>query len=166
MMKLKAAGLISVALLMVITSTARAQGATCLVTAYLNDPDPKGTNIRSAANAKSEVIATITDLDSQVDIIGSSGDWLRVRKVRSLEGTVSFNGDGWIFASLLAVRARHGAVLHATPERTAAHVMNLLDEDVLTLRACRGEWLQVKHHTTTGWIERDSRCANPVTTCS
>lgn len=138
----------------------------CSVTAYLNDPDPKGTNIRRAANSKSATVATITDSDSQVDIVASSGDWLRIQHVRSVDGTVTFNGDGWMYAPLLAVRARGAATLHATPENSAATVIKLHDEDVLTVRACRGEWLQVKHKANTGWIAKSERCANPVTTCS
>ncbi|MEO7359263.1 MAG: SH3 domain-containing protein [Gemmatimonadaceae bacterium] len=139
---------------------------TCRATAYTNDPDTKGLNIRSAADAKSRVVATISDSDSQLDIVASSGDWMRVRTVRSVDGTVAFKGDGWVFASLLAVRARGVALLRTNPERTAPIKARLRDEDLLTLRACRGEWLQVKHQAALGWVEKSERCGNPVTTCS
>ena len=52
----------------------------CTATAYVNDPDLKGTNVRRSADAKSAIAATITDSDSELEITGSQGDWLRVRE--------------------------------------------------------------------------------------
>ncbi|MEP6781719.1 MAG: SH3 domain-containing protein [Gemmatimonadaceae bacterium] len=138
----------------------------CSASAYTNDPDPKGTHVRSGADSKSAVVATIRDPDSQLDITGSSGDWLRVKNVRSVDGTVSFKGEGWMFASLTAVRARGAATLRATPEKSSAIAGRLHDDDQLTVVGCHGAWLRVKHKAITGWIEKSSRCSNPVTTCS
>ena len=140
--------------------------APCSATAYSNDPDPKGTHVRSRADSKSAIVATITDSDSQMDITGSSGDWLRVKNVHSVDGTVLLKGDGWIFATLTAVRAKGAATLRTTPYRSSAIAGKLRDDDQLTIVGCQGEWLRVKHKAITGWIEKSSRCSNPVTTCT
>jgi len=147
------------------TATAQPSVVTCAATVYVNDPDPNGTNVRSAPGAKSKVVATITDSDSELDITGSSGDWLRVRQVRSVDGKATFKGEGWVFASLVAVRARGSAVLRATPDAAGGIVEKLRDDDQLSLVSCRGDWLQVKHRTRTGWIGKNARCGNPVTSC-
>ena len=138
----------------------------CSATAYVNDPDPEGTNVRRAADAKSVVAATITDSDSQLEIIGSQGDWLRIREVRSAEGKATFKGDGWVFAKLTAVRAKGTATLRANPDANAAPVGKLKDDDQVQILGCRGEWLQVRNKAATGWLGKTSRCGNPVTTCS
>lgn len=138
----------------------------CNATAYVNDPDPTGTNLRRGADAKSAVALTITDSDSELDITGSLGDWLRVRKVRSVEGKATFTGEGWVYARLTAVRARGVATLRATPEHTAAAVAQIQDEDQVQIVGCRGDWLRVKYKSATGWLDKASRCGNPVTTCS
>ena len=137
----------------------------CSATAYVNDPDPNGTNVRRGADAKSPVAATITDADSEVEITGSEGDWLRIREVRSVDGKATFKGDGWIYARLTAVRARGVATLHATPERTGGAVAKLPDAAQVQIVGCRGDWLHVKYNGFTGWLDRFSRCGNPVTTC-
>lgn len=138
----------------------------CAATVYVNDPDPKGANVRSAPDAKSKIASTITDSDSELDITGTLGDWLRVRQVRSVDGTASFKGEGWVFASLVAVRARGAATLRATPGASGVAVVKLRDEEQVSVVSCRGDWLQVKYKTNTGWIAKNSRCGNPVTTCS
>ena len=146
-------------------ASAQRRADACAATVYVNDPDPKGTNIRSAPTSKSNIVSTITDSDSELDITGSSGDWLRVRQIRSADGTATYKGEGWVFASLVAVRARGRAVLHATPETSGTVVVKLRDEEQLSVVSCRGDWLRVRYKTQTGWIAKNERCGNPVTTC-
>jgi SH3-like domain-containing protein len=149
-----------------VVSSADAQSVTpCNATAYLNDPDPKGTNVRRAANGKSTTLKRLTDGDTEIDITGSSGDWLRIKQARAAEGTVSFSGEGWVYAPLVAVRARGRATLRATDHKTSASVATIKDDEQLSVVACRGEWMRVKHNAVTGWIEKSQRCGNPVTTC-
>lgn len=138
----------------------------CNTTVYPNDPDPKGTNIRKDANGKSAAITMIADSDSQVDVTGSSGEWLRIRQVRSVDGTVTFKGEGWVHAPLMAVRTKGVTTLRAAAESASAARGTVADDEQVSILGCRGEWLRVRHKLITGWILKASQCGNPVTTCS
>ena len=92
----------------------------CSGRVYTNDPDPKGTNIRNAPGTKGAVLKTLTDDDTQLEITGSSGDWLRIKQALRADGTLSFAGEGWVFAPLMAIRARGAATLRASDSEQSA----------------------------------------------
>jgi hypothetical protein len=160
-------------------------GATsCTARAYLTDPDPKGTNVRSAPRADAPVAVRLsprTDIGAELvgadfDIIGSKNGWLLIRNVTDGNGAATFAGPGWIWGGLAAVQIadsvlrtapRAGAPVAARIEN-AAHEIDPSLSNVLRVTGCDGKWVQVavadkSGKQILGWVEYS--CASQLTTC-
>ena len=90
--------------------------AACDIRVFPIDPDPKGTNVRSGPAADSRVAGVIASQDSELDVTGSQGKWLRISRAEGVDGTSFFAGEGWVFAALTGVTARSSTKLHASPD--------------------------------------------------
>lgn len=139
--------------------------------AYTVDPDPKGTNIRSAPDKSSPVLRVITrdPEGTAVTLAGSFKDWVLIQSAEGMTSEFRFQGKGWIHASLLAVRAVHNSgrkvVLYGRPDTGSQAVSMFSGETEVRLAGCKGKWMQVKIGKKQGWLAPDSYCGNPVTTC-
>jgi len=144
---------------------------TCKGSVYTVDPDPKGTNVRSAPDKDSPVIIVIPQ-DSEgtvVDLAASSGDWMLIHSAQGVTSGFWFRGQGWVHASLLGVRAvnRTGrkASLHSKPDAGSSVIKMFAGETEARLAGCKKDWMQVKIGEQKGWLSPDDYCGNPVTTC-
>lgn len=137
----------------------------CRVRVFTSDPDPKGTNVRSGPGSKFSALAVITDNDSEIEVVGANGQWLRVKEVKGVDGTVYFSGDGWMYAPLTGVRPRRKTGLLANPVKPGQVIGNLEADEQLRVQSCKGQWIQVQKNNLKGWMEPGSYCGNPVTTC-
>ena len=144
---------------------------TCKGSVYTVDPDPKGTNVRSAPDRNSPVLIVIPQ-DSEgtvVDLAASSGDWMLIHSAQGVTSGSWFQGQGWVHASLLGVRAvnRTGrkASLHSKPDAGSSVIKMFAGETEARLAGCKVDWMQVKIGEKKGWLSPDDYCGNPVTTC-
>ncbi|MFZ6777903.1 SH3 domain-containing protein [Undibacterium sp. Ji83W] len=138
----------------------------CKLKVFSIDPDTRGSNIRSGPGSEHKVLATIKDSDSQMEITGSAGKWLRVRQVSGVGGEMYFKGEGWVFAPLTGINARASVSLRASPTAQSAMTGKIPADAGASVQSCNGEWLEIQYKNTKGWMQPGSYCGNPVTTCS
>jgi SH3-like domain-containing protein len=139
--------------------------------AYTVDPDPKGTNIRSAPDKNSPVLRVITHDPEGIAVIlaGSFKDWILIQSAEGVASEFRFQGKGWVHASLLAVRAVPNSgrkvILYSKPDTGSQAVKTFPGETEARLAGCKGQWMQVKIGKKQGWLAPGDYCGNPVTTC-
>ena len=143
------------------------RGPSCHISAfYLN-----GTrlDVHAAPSASSRRLRTAGQQGSPVaEITGQRAAWFRVSRITDYEdGTVLFQGDGWVPAASLGTSiANADPRLYARPSRQSRSLARLVpDESRVTLRGCSGGWAQVRFRRQTGWLSRGGQCSNPLTTC-
>jgi len=123
----------------------------CNAAVYLNDTDPKGTNLRAGPGSRHKVVSVIKDTESRLEITGSVGNWLRVRKVTEGYGGVLFSGEGWIFGPLTSVRSRGKALLFQSASEISDSVGQMPDQEEASVQSCSGGWVKVKYKVE-GWL--------------
>jgi len=165
------------------------KGATsCTIQAFAIDPDPKGSNIRSAPRPDAPVIghlpprlhlSPVDIVGAEFKVIGSRDGWLLIQNAEAtvneqLNTVHPFEGPGWISGRLVGVRLGI-ANLRAQPRRDAAVIAQLRNEKegwgpdsfrVSGIHACEGDFVDV----TTAWPRKLrgwswNPCASQLTTC-
>lgn len=152
----------------------------CNVEAYVNDPDPKGANVRVEPNKNAKVIKKLKK-DTMIAISKFKDGWLYVDRVDAEPETwKKYAVKGWVVARLLGTSARHvdkiatkegrGAHVYAKPNRKSKIMGGFEAESELLLLSCRGKWVEVqgpgiKKKLLRGWVAPESYCSNPYTTC-
>jgi SH3-like domain-containing protein len=143
----------------------------CEGSVYTVDPDPKGTNVRSAPHKKSPVLIVIPDDPEAtvVDLSASFEDWVLIHSAQGVTSGFWFEGEGWVHASLLAVRAVHPTgrkvPLYSKPDIGSSVIKMFTVETEARLAGCKGHWMQVRIGNQKGWLAPGDYCGNPVTTC-
>jgi SH3-like domain-containing protein len=145
----------------------------CDLSAYVTDPDPKGTNVRSGPNKSAPVVKTLPSAsDTVVKITGYSGGWFEISRAETVgdDEKVVFEGRGWVHSSLLGLSVGNNGfgppALHAEPSKQSRVLKRLKpDEDAVKLVACKDDWAKVQFGGLTGWLSSEGQCANPLTTC-
>ena len=152
----------------------------CDIEAYVNDPDPKGANVRAEPNRDAKIIKRLPK-DTMMTISKYKDGWFYLDRVDAEAETMeAYPVKGWIFGKLLGTSARHvdrvktkegrGAHVYARPDKKSKIVGGFEAEAELQLLSCRGKWLEVqgtgiKKKVLRGWIAPESQCPNPYTTC-
>jgi SH3-like domain-containing protein len=143
----------------------------CSGSVYTVDPDPKGTNVRSSPRGNAPVVIVIPD-DSEstvVDLSASFEDWLLIHAARGVTSGFSFQGEGWVHGSLLAVRAMHPSgwniPLYSKPDAKSSVIKTIAGDTEVKLTGCKGDWMHVGIGALKGWLAPEDYCGNPVTTC-
>ncbi|MFD1944263.1 SH3 domain-containing protein [Paradevosia shaoguanensis] len=172
------------------TSTSMAADAAvavCTISAWVNDPDPNGLNVRAGPSRDAAVIGRLPLDDdhfpAKVSIIGAQDGWFRIDKAvlddyTDTQPKVVFEGEGWVSGRLLSLLV-NDPDLHAAPWAESPVVAHLFYQDaygsvagadsfgVTRLITCQGDWVQVEgtfiDTQLTGWATRT--CSNQVTTC-
>ena len=178
-------GIASLAFLLALRGVAQAAAARCDIRAYLADPDPAGTNIRSAPSATSAVVARLPrvqpgddDFAPEVAITGFTDGWAQVSQAVFAdygEGEqVLFSGRGWIWGGLLSTTLNRMHIRTA-PSENASVVARLMGDDwgpdsalVTAIEDCRGNFAKVTARLPGGRVVKgwtDGVCSNQVTTC-
>ena len=148
----------------------------CDVKAYVNDPDPKGLNVREGPGTQHAIIGNLPDQQAEgieVHITGSSGDWVRIDRAVEQGGDDErsfFSGTGWVYAPSLGVEGVGGLTPRGTPlyggpakGRVVAH---LSVDDGAKVRGCRGRWTQIEFKSRRLWAAPGTLCYSALTTCS
>jgi hypothetical protein len=164
----------------------------CAIRGYLNDPDPKGTNVRAAPRATAPVIgrlpprAKMKDEDEIVgvefEIIGSKDGWLLVRNPDRGE----FKGPGWVSGRLVSFTIGSPKLLVAPADdaKVVASLQHAGDSgigpdsfEVKQVHGCQGHYAEVtvvlapsveappglSKKPMRGWVGKV--CSNQLTTC-
>jgi hypothetical protein len=174
-------------------SAVDASGAShCAIRGYLNDADPKGTNVRAAPSANAPVIghlpprAKMKDDDEIVavefDIVGAKNGWLLVQN----PDRGDFKGPGWLSGRLVGFTIGSPKLL-AAPAADAKVVASLQSIgdfgigpdsfEVRQVHRCQGHWAEVTvvlapsvgpppgmhKGPLRGWAGKV--CSNQLTTC-
>jgi len=155
----------------------------CDATVFVNDDDPAGLNVRSGPGSGNAVVAKLREA-TWAHVIGSNGMWMRIDRAtiddgEGGEGRAEFSGDGWVYGPLLGVEGAggedgRGTVVRAGPAADA-RIVGLIapDDGEATLQGCKGEWLELEHHSyanpgaaVRGWARAGDTCTNPNTVCN
>ncbi len=146
--------------------------AACDVSAYVSDADPKGLNVRDAPGAGGKVVGVIPkDGDGTIVHLTASGPngWVQIDRAENVEGTVVFNGKGWVSGNMLATETRgygtRGVRLRGEG-RPGKVVGTVPPETEVRVAGCAGERIKVRYKSLVGWLGREDQCPNPVTTCN
>lgn len=147
-------------------SIAKPQTA-CDVYAYVIDKDPNGLNVRRGAGKNFGALGKIApDGDGvMLKIIGASGSWVMIEDAETVNGEKAFDGNGWVFASMLGTSTRMKSKLYSTPSLKAKSLATVPTETEVTIIGCSGDWAKVKYGSKQGWLAPENQCGNPVTTC-
>lgn len=143
---------------------------TCKIGAYVTDKDPNGLNVRSGPGESHDIIGNLptTKLAVLVKLTASQGSWVQVSKAES-PGKVEFQGTGWVYAPLLGTSTRgygtQGVSVYQSTNTQSSVVGRIPSEKGVKLLGCNQSWALVEYEGIKGWIEPESQCPNPLTTC-
>ncbi|MFZ6723793.1 SH3 domain-containing protein [Undibacterium sp. Ji49W] len=148
------------------TAFAAQEILSCQIKVFPADPDTKGSNIRNGPGSEYKVLAMIKDSDSEIEVSGSAGKWLRIRQVTGVNGTVYFKGEGWVYGPLTGINSRGKINLLTSPDKQSAITGKMPDDATASVQGCKDAWLEIQYKNIKGWMPPNSYCGNPVTTCS
>lgn len=153
-----------------ITQNSSSNQRSCQIAAYITDKDPNGLNVRSEPNSQSKIVDTLptNNLGVIVDLTAAQGDWVQLSKAESPE-KLEFQGSGWVYAPLLGTSTRgystkSVSVYQSANNQTKA-IGRIPSQRSVKLLSCDRDWALVEYQGLKGWIEPESQCANPLTTC-
>lgn len=152
----------------------------CDVTLNVDDPDPKGLNVRATPDAKKgKVIAVLKPVGewTQVHVIGQSGSWSRIDHAEAVDDDAEngerdvFKGDGWVYTSKLGFSELYvgeGTVIRDRPAGDGKVLLRINDEakepTATKVLGCKASYIKVQFGKQIGWTDR--WCTNERTTCS
>jgi SH3-like domain-containing protein len=172
-------GVLSLLLACAACSAAVAQ-TPCNIEASINNgdahmtTDPNGTNVRAGPGKEFPITKTLKDeMGFRFHITVSSGSWVRVDHVREIANGREAALVGWVYTPSLFLKpepdGRGGTPvfsLFAAPDAKGRRVLKLeAEDDVLTLRGCRGRWAKVSLGGTVGWLSPGTQCADLWDVC-
>jgi len=144
----------------------------CNVGAYINDPDPKGLNVRLGPGTHYKVLKRLQSdhgVPPMIKVAAKHGLWFQITEAHNIETNLIFKGPGWVYAPLLATSTRSTSGMHTALYRTPSKVSPLKHKipalSQVTLLSCQGNWLKVQYKNQIGWLSPQEQCPNPVTTC-
>ena len=161
---------------------------TCKVRGWVQDSDPKGTNVRGAPRGNAPIIGHLAPqvriardetTGVEFDIVGSKDGWLLIRN--GSDGGLTFDsaahaadGRGWVSAKLVSTQLRMVA-FRSAPHREAPVVATLRGDNwgsdsvaVLVIHGCEGRYIEVTATPVDGKPLRGWSylpCSLQLTTC-
>jgi len=150
-----------------VTYQKTAENAPCEISAYVIDRDPAGLNVRSGPGSSFSVVSKLAHSDEGpiVGIIGSQGKWMLIDRAESIESEELFKGKGWVYGLLLGTSTRYKVKVLKDPKPKSQVIGSIVAEEEVKIVGCKGGWARVQYGNLEGWIEPESQCPNPVTTC-
>lgn len=104
--------------------------------------------------------------------MGAQGNWVLIEKPENLDDLDNQTLPklkGWVYAPILGTstrQTRSGKVnLYESPIRKSRVVGKAPFEAEVILQSCRGTWVHVQYKQVKGWLDPESQCGSPVTTC-
>jgi hypothetical protein len=163
-------------------------GATqCEVRGWLQDPDPKGTNVRAAPRANAPIIGHVAPMvrltssditGTEFDIVAYKDGWFLIQNGTDgglkLDAAHEADGRSWITARFVGVQLRATA-FRSAPRRDAPQIARMTGDSwgpysvkISAVHSCQGPYIEV---TATpiggkplrGWSYKP--CSLQLTTC-
>lgn len=147
----------------------------CDVAAYVNEPDPRGLNVRSGPGTTHKIVGNLPDQQAEgieVHITGSQGDWVRIDRADEQGGERKFfRGEGWVYAPSLGVDGvggftPSGTPLYAGPSKGRVVARLPVEGGGARVRGCRGRWTQIEYKGRRLWGAPNTLCTLAITNCS
>ncbi|MBR8827526.1 MAG: SH3 domain-containing protein [Gomphosphaeria aponina SAG 52.96 = DSM 107014] len=155
-------------LLAIVGCQSQAIAQVCQTRAYVIDPDPQGLNVRNQPNSQSEIIGNLP-LYTEVNVLEHQNNWLFISPINPELQEVDFQGEGWVYASLLGLNTRgynsNNVALYSEPRETSEVVGYAESSSSVTMVSCSGEWVLVRSKNIQGWLNPEEQCAAALTTC-
>lgn len=151
-----------------------AQDDKCVHYGWVEDKDPKGTNVRDAPSLNGKIIGNIPHPngigeEGMVEIIGYSNGWLKIRLSENADGKVFFKGIGWVSAKKVtaAVETNNNkpASLYSLPKKSSKKVGTIPSGTLINIVGLDCFGFKISYKGKTGWLAAGDYCGSPVTTC-
>jgi hypothetical protein len=153
---------------------------TCDVMLNVDDPDPKGLNVRAEPNAKTgKIVAVLKPIGdwTQVHVVGQRGNWVHIDHAEAIDDSAEngmrevFKGDGWVYTNKLGLSELYvgdGTIIRDKPARDGAELLRIDTPDAepksTKVLGCEASFLKIEFDGKVGWT--DAWCTNERTTCS
>jgi uncharacterized protein YgiM (DUF1202 family) len=142
----------------------------CLTRAYVIDSSRQGLNVRRQPNSSGKILGRLPH-GTDVNILGAKGDWMLISVVDPVAQKVSFQGEGWVYSSLLGTSSKgydgKSVSLYSRPSFRSRVAMKIPPNTSVTIVSCTGKWLKVKSdNNKSGWLEPGQQCSSTLTNCS
>ncbi|MCD9188490.1 MAG: hypothetical protein LUM44_18880 [Pyrinomonadaceae bacterium] len=147
----------------------------CVSEVWIEDKDPKGTNVRDAPSIKRKIVDVYereTDDEPQgsVYILGYSNGWVKVLLKEGGDTNPNNDKTGWVSARLVTanVQTKTGkpAVLYALPKRSGKKIGKIPSENLIKIVGFGCFGFKIEYKGIVGWISDEDVCGNPLTTCA
>jgi SH3-like domain-containing protein len=160
----------SVLLLGCMASTSSlAEYSSCKLRAYTIDKSNDFLNVRKQPNSQSKILAKLPR-NTNVNILKTVDNWVLIKSVFSEAQNIEFQGQGWVFTSLLGLSTSGYGKKSVTVFRqaNASSAVNgrISSNTSVKLLSCQGDWALVEKGNVRGWLAPKDQCAAPLTTCS
>lgn len=148
----------------------------CEVSAFVADPK-SGVNVRSGPGKDNRILKTVPKDEgrSYFNVIAVKGEWLKVDYAENSRNQKVLSENGWVFASLLAIReVRETYKVFESPNTKSKQIDVSLFDHILPLAGCKDRWIKVELPITgtgvlnkklTGWLPPGSYCGIPWIGC-
>jgi hypothetical protein len=102
-------------------------------------------------------------------VASNPNGWVQIDRAETVGGTVVFDKKGWVSGNMLGTSTRgygtKGVRLYAAAGKGKS-VGTIPPEAEVKIAGCSGDMMRVKYRNLIGWLDRDSQCPSPVTTCN
>ena len=151
-----------------------AQSGKCVQRVWIEDDDPKGTNIRDAPSIKGKIIdviprATDEEPEGSIDVVAYSNGWLKTVWTETVKGK-DVNKFGWISAKKVgfAIEVKSGgpAPLYSSPSRSSKKIAAVSETASFTIIGIGCFGFKISYKGKIGWLWEGDTCGNPLTTCA
>lgn len=161
-------------LIFIFDLSAFAQNEKCVQRVWVEDKDPKGTNIRDAPSIKGKIIdviprATDEEPEGSIDVVAYSNGWLKTVWTETVNGK-DVRKFGWISAKKVGfsieVKSGGPAPLYSSPSRSSKKIASVPETASFTIVGIGCFGFKISYKGKTGWLWEGDTCGNPLTTCA
>ncbi|HQU86448.1 MAG TPA: SH3 domain-containing protein [Pyrinomonadaceae bacterium] len=149
----------------------------CVLEGWIEDKDPKGTNVRNAPSIKGKIIDVLPFEDENSDepqgsyyILGYSNGWVKILLPEVVNDEYKIDKTGWVSAKLITsnVQTKSGkpANLYSLPNRKSKKVGKIPSENLIKIVGFDCFGFKIEYKGIVGWISSEDVCGNPLTTCA
>ncbi len=139
----------------------------CSLTAFVDETDPAGLNVRAAPNVRAPVVGQLppiwkdpvdgAEVRVRVELTDSREGWFKIRNAKDEEQLTerparpTYGGEGWVSGRKLIVKPQAAAAYQRPDPQAPVGLQLGPDQDLDskpfrqagTLVACQGEWVQI-----------------------
>lgn len=164
----------TITILFIFGLTSFAQNDKCVQRVWVEDKDPKGTNIRDIPSIKGKIIdviprATDEDPEGSIDVVVYSNGWLKTVWTETVNGK-DVHKSGWISAKKVGfsieVKSGGPAPLYSSPSRKSKKIASVHETASFTIVGIGCFGFKISYKGKIGWLWQGDTCGNPLTTCA